>query len=263
MAGSGRPEARRSAGAPPNASSTSLRTSSASASSRASPATTVQRPTSSWRTAALTRGTAAGETLSSWTPSPASTGMASSSDAASPQTATSIRPRAARHTWSMSRSTPGSSGSERAATAPLPRSAAIAYWVRSLVPMLTKSTWGRNASIFRAAEGTSIIVPTRRPSGSPAGPAASVSTCRASISSPGVVSIGNMMSIGNRRAVSHIAASWSRSRSRCSRLSRMPRCPRNGLASAGIGRYDSGLSPPTSSVRSVTRRPPIASAISS
>ena len=43
----------------------------------------------------------------------------------------------------------------------------------------------------------------------------------------------------------------------------MPRWPRNGLASAGIGRYGSGLSPPTSSVRRVTRRPPIASAIAS
>ena len=36
--------------------------------------------------------------------------------------------------------------------------------------MLTKSTWGRNASIFSAAAGTSIIVPTRRPSGRPVGP---------------------------------------------------------------------------------------------
>ena len=150
------------------------------------------------------------------------------------------RPRrgraAARHTWSMSSSTPGSSASERAATAPLPRSAASAYCVRSLVPMLTKSRCGRKVSIFNAAAGISTIMPTRRPSGSPDGPAASASTWRASSSSPSVATIGNMTLVGDRRAVWQIATSWSRRRSRWSRLSRIPRCPRNGFASSGIGR---------------------------
>ena len=50
-----------------------------------------------------------------------------------------------------------------AATASLPRSAASAYWVRSLVPMLKKSTCGANAAAFSAAAGTSTIIPTSQP----------------------------------------------------------------------------------------------------
>ena len=72
--------------------------------------------------------------------------------------------------------------------------------------MLTKSTYGRKASILSAAEGTSIIVPMCRSGGRPAGPAASVRTCRASIISPGVETIGIMMRVGECRAVWQIAA---------------------------------------------------------
>ena len=90
------------------AASTSLRTSSAPGMERASRARPAQRLRSSSRTAALTRGTAGGETLSSRTPSPTRTGMASSSEAASPQMATSTRPSAASQTCWISRSTPGS-----------------------------------------------------------------------------------------------------------------------------------------------------------
>ena len=53
--------------------------------------------------------------------------------------------------------------------------------------------------------------------------------------------------------------SWSRSRSGWASARRMPRTPRNGFASGGWGRYGSGLSPPTSSVRSVIRAPCAAS----
>ena len=45
------------------------------------------------------------------------------------------------------------------------------------------------------------------------------------------------------------------------RLSRSPRRPRNGFASPEERRYGTGLSPPTSSVRTVSRRPSSASAI--
>ena len=41
----------------------------------------------------------------------------------------------------------------------LPRSAARTYWVRSLVPMLKKSTLRASCSMRTAAEGTSIMIP--------------------------------------------------------------------------------------------------------
>ena len=46
-----------------------------------------------------------------------------------------------------------------------PRSAQKTYWVRSLVPMLTKSRCGKSWSIKSPADGVSIIAPDRdRPS---------------------------------------------------------------------------------------------------
>ena len=59
----------------------------------------------------------------------------------------------------MSRSTAGCSGSASAATPAFPRSAAIVYWVRSLVPTEKKSTSGARWSATSAAEGTSSIMP--------------------------------------------------------------------------------------------------------
>ena len=182
-------------------------------------------------------GTSAGATLSSLTPSPTRRGTAFSSAASSPHTATRHRPSAARQTASTRCSTPGSSGSPRAATAGLPRSAASAYCVRSLVPMLKKSTWSANALALRAAAGTSTITPTWRPSGRPR-PSASMaasSLALASRSSSRVLTIGNIRLTGVSCATRTTACSWSSSSCRWASASRMPRTPRNGLASGGCG----------------------------
>ena len=53
-----------------------------------------------------------------------------------------------------------------------------------------------------------------------------------------------------------IATSWSRSRSRCSRLSRIPRCPRNGFASARHRQVRQRLVP--ADVEGAQRDPPAA-----
>ena len=127
---------------PPSEDATSRRTAVASSRSMAASAREAQRAISSARTHALTEGTDLGDTLSSRTPSPSRTGIAVWSAAASPQTVTGILPAVVWQMCRMSLSTPGSKGSERAATAAFPRSAASVYWVRSFVPMLTKSRWG-------------------------------------------------------------------------------------------------------------------------
>ena len=54
----------------------------------------------------------------------------------------------------------GLNGSHRCATLGLSRSAAIVYWIRSLEPMLTKSTSGNSASMVSAAAGTSTMMPS-------------------------------------------------------------------------------------------------------
>ncbi len=46
------------------------------------------------------------------------------------------------------------------ATCWLPRSMASAYWIRSLVPMLKKSTSRASTSAMITAEGTSIMIPS-------------------------------------------------------------------------------------------------------
>ena len=103
--------------------------------------------------------------------------------------------------------------------------------------MLTKSRCGRNDSIFSAAAGTSTIIPTRSPAGTPSGPAASARISRAATSSRTVETIGNITSTGAspaRRGTS--ATSWSREEVRAvERRAGGPRSPRNGFASGGIG----------------------------
>ncbi len=124
--------------------------------------------------------------------------------------------RAARQTASTSLSTPGSSGSASAATAGLPRSAASAYCVRSLVPMLKKSTCGDERGGLQRRRRH--LDHDRRPGARPAAPrppsaTASSSRRRASTSSSTVLTIGNITLTGVSWATSTIARSWSRSRS--------------------------------------------------
>ena len=72
---------------------------------------------------------------------------------------------APRVTHSTMRSTAGCQGEFSSASEPSIRSAAIVYWVRSLVPRDTKSTRSRICSAVMAAAGVSTITPL---TGSPA-----------------------------------------------------------------------------------------------
>ena len=73
-------------------------------------------------------------------------------------------------TSAISWSTAGSSESASAAPA-LPRSAASVYWVKSLVPMLMRSTSGTAARAWSAKAGTSAMAPTSNPGGKLSGAA--------------------------------------------------------------------------------------------
>ena len=70
------------------------------------------------------------------------------------------RARACAMVCAISCSTAGCHGSYRCATASSARSIASVYWIRSLVPIETKSKWRRKAGSISAAAGTSIIAPT-------------------------------------------------------------------------------------------------------
>ena len=104
--------------------------------------------------------------------------------------------------------------------------------------MLRKSTYAAKLADFRAVAGTSTMIPTLKPGGSPrpANLIASSSSSRTCRTSSTVLIIGNIRLIGTSCATRTAASNWS-ARS-CGRAndSRMPRTPRNGLASAGIGR---------------------------
>ena len=105
-----------------------------------------------------------------------------------------VVPGARAHGRRSARARRGRAGRRARRAASLPRSAASAYWVRSLVPMLKKSTCGANAAAFSAAAGTSTMIPTCRPAGRPGrrGSTASSSTRRAAMSSSSVLTIGNI-----------------------------------------------------------------------
>ncbi len=151
--------------------------------------------------------------------------MASSSAASSPQTGDRRPgPRAAA---AIRARTPGSSGSATAATPSLPRSAARAYWVRSLVPMLKKSTCGANARGLQSRRGHLDHDPDAEPGGTPLPfePGGLLERPRAASSSATVLTIGNITSTGRSRATRTTARSWSRSSSGRRSASRMPRTP--------------------------------------
>ena len=104
--------------------------------------------------------------------------------------------------------------------------------------MLKKSTCGAKACAFSAAAGTSTMIPT-----SQAGRAAPADELDRVVEHPAgrsssstVLTIGNMTLDRVSCATRTIARSWSASSCGWASDSRMPRTPRNGLASAGIGR---------------------------
>ena len=68
--------------------------------------------------------------------------------------------RAASMAMAINFSTAGSAGLYSPTTSLLLRSTARVYWIRSLVPMLRKSTSSTKRSIIITAAGTSTIMPT-------------------------------------------------------------------------------------------------------
>ncbi len=117
----------------------------------------------------------------------------------------------------------------------------MTYWVKSLVPMLKKSTSRASWSATATAEGTSIMMPTSifSSKGTPAArnsACAAASMARAARTSAGVPIIGSI-SLTQRGPSSgaearRMARSWGMNTSGRARQKRMARQPRNGLASS-------------------------------
>src|SRR5690606_5768981 len=189
------------------------------------------------------------------TPRPASTSASRGSPAASPHTPTGRpvrRPPSA--TAATRSSSAGCQTSSRSARADSVRSAAKAYWARSLVPMLAKSQRSSSWAARIAAAGTSTIAATVA---SPRERAWSAN-CSASA---GVDTIGAIThtSAPQPDAACAIAVSWSASSSGRRRASRSPRTPSAGFASSAWPTNGNGLSAPASMVWITTFRPANAS----
>ena len=133
------------------------------------------------------------------------------------------------------------------------RSAANVYWLRSLVPIDTKSTCSSNRSASSAADGVSIMTPAVSPR--------SRMRRATSAASDTTATMGAMThtSASDRAAAAAIASSWWSSSSGRSVAMRSPRMPRAGLGSVPMSANASGLSEPASSVRTTTLCVPAAS----
>ena len=185
------------------------------------------------------------------TPSPTRTQASSGSAAASPHTPTGLptaSPASAAN-WT-SRSTAGCQGSVSWARALAIRSAAIAYWVRSLVPMEKKSTSARKRSAWSATEGTSTMMPGFRPR---ARQRAENSKASSTVGTMGAIT--HASATPAPAAASAIASSWRSTSPGLVQPRRMPRTPSEGLASSSWLANGTGLSEPASSVRTTTLRP--------
>ena len=184
------------------------------------------RAAPAWR-----RGIAPGVMLNSVSPRPTSSVSSAGSDAISPQSDTGMRCRAAaRRTMTIIRRIAGCSGSYSRDTRSSARSTARQYWIRSLVPMVKKSTSRASRSAVYAAAGISIMTPIgtcgtvlargargRRPPPRP--------SRRASRSCSTPDTNGNMMRSCPWRAARSSARSWTRNSSGRVRLRRRPRRP--------------------------------------
>ena len=149
-------------------------------------------------------------------------------------------------------------------TASLPLSTANVYCVRSLVPIEKKSTFFANSFARMAAEGISIIIPTgilsfiKTPSFLKASATFWSSSLAASNSSIDEI-IGNIIARFPYSDARSNARSCVWNSSFLFRHNRIARKPRNGLLSSSISIAFCGLSPPMSSVLTITRFVPITS----
>ncbi len=160
----------------------------------------------------------------------------------------------------MSFNTAGFIGLYSSETFSFSLSAASVYCVRSFVPILKKSTCPAKLSAIMAAEGISTIMPVfmQESKASPLRLSSALqlsSTPFASLSSPRLLIIGNIICILPKAEARRIALSCGLNMPVSLRQSLMARRPRKGFDSFGRLRYGRLLSPPMSRVRMVSGLP--------
>src|SRR5690606_27146158 len=230
---------------------TRARACSADSAPRASWAISRQRCRVVASSTAATSARERGDIDSEETPRPTRTTAIAGSAAASPPTPTGrpcwSPPRQV--SWTM-RSTAGWKASDSDASEPSSRSAAIVYWVRSLVPMEAEAARARIGPDISAAAGTSTMTPAvSNPCLAHAATNSSVSSTVAII---GAITHTSALSAA---AASAIAASWLSRIFGLRQEVRRPRTPSAGLGSAVSVRNGIGLSAPASRVRTTTFLP--------
>src|SRR5215216_6334089 len=205
----------------------------------------------------LARGMEGAPMLNSVTPSSMSFGIISGSPAASPHTPTGMPTSfAASQVCRIRASTAGWSAFWNLRSRSLPLSAARVYWTRSFVPIEKKADSSASSAAQTAAAGVSIITPVlTSPIFTPSDSSSLRHSCSivfAASNSPTSATIGNMTLRLPLAAARRMARSWGLKSSGVSRLILIPRQPRKGLSSSAWSTPGRSLSPPTSSVRTMT-----------
>src|SRR5215210_3737082 len=195
--------------------------------------------------------------LNSVTPSSTSLGIISGSPAASPHTPTWIPAAlAASQVRRIRARTAGWSAFWSRRSRSLPLSAARVYWTRSFVPIEKKADTSASSAAQSAAAGVSIITPvSTSPISTPSDSSSLRHSCSVSFAasnSPTSTTIGNITFRLPLAAARRIARSCGSKSSGVSRLILIPRQPRKGFSSAAWSTPGRSLSPPTSSVRTMT-----------
>ena len=131
------------------------------------------------------------------------------------------------------------------------RSAAMVYWVRSLVPIDTNRKCGIILSAIREAAGTSIMAPAVKPR-SPHKPANHWAS-RAVATMGAMTQVGAVSSVRpNSEAALAMASSWRVRSASLARATRRPRTPKAGFISSAMEAKATGLSDPASRERTTT-----------
>src|SRR5215212_5802054 len=195
--------------------------------------------------------------LNSVTPSSTSLGIISGSPAASPHTPTGMPAAlAASQVCRIRTRTAGWSAFWSRRSHSLPLSAARVYWTRSFVPIEKKADSSASFAAQTAAAGVSIITPvSTSPISTPSDSSSlrhSRSLAFAASNSPTSATIGNITFRLPLAAARRMARSCGSKSSGVSRLILIPRQPRKGFSSAAWSTPGRSLSPPTSSVRTMT-----------
>src|SRR5215210_3893880 len=195
--------------------------------------------------------------LNSVTPRSMSFGIISGSPAASPHTPTGMPAAlAALQVLRIRARTAGWSAFWSRRSRSLPLSAARVYWTRSFVPIEKKADSLASSAAQSAAAGVSIITPvSTSPISTPSDSSSLRHSCSVSFAasnSPTSTTIGNMTFRLPLAAARRMARSCGSKSSGVSRLILIPRQPRKGFSSAAWSTPGRSLSPPTSSVRTMT-----------